>query len=464
MKKIVASVGLVALGASSLQPSASGQSLLGPDASKPWSIAATVRGFYDDNIATIPNDETIPPGEHRDVFGFEISPSATLRLDLQQTTIDLGTLYSFKDYNHTPIGSSGHTDQTFTFNADVNHSFNDQLKAHVGDGFVIGQEPDILRAGNAFSTFQRISGDNIRNFGSISLDDQLTPKFGLSLGYDNAFYDYSASGPTLTPSGYIYPPASGFFPGVIPEVQASPAGVLNRIENHVHLEGVYTFTPETKGLLGYSFTDVDFTKDEYIGGFLANPAAGITAANLVNPVKSDNRNYNEHVGYVGAQHTFCPELTGTIRAGASYTDYYNDPTQSASVTPYVAGDLKYTYAPESYLDVGISYDRNATDVVGLLGSGSYTVDSQAAVLFATVNHRITPQLFVNFTGQFQNNIYNGGAYNDKTEQYYLMGLNFEYRFNRYFSGDVGYEYDNLQSQLGRTYDRNRVYIGITASY
>jgi hypothetical protein len=29
---------------------------------------------------------------------------------------------------------------------------------------------------------------------------------------------------------------------------------------------------------------------------------------------------------------------------------------------------------------------------------------------------------------------------------------------------VGYNYDNVDSQLGRTYDRNRVYVGVTGSY
>ena len=55
MKKIVASVGLVALGASALQ-TASAQALVGPDASKPWSVSATIRGFYDDNPGTVAND------------------------------------------------------------------------------------------------------------------------------------------------------------------------------------------------------------------------------------------------------------------------------------------------------------------------------------------------------------------------------------------------------------------------
>ena len=132
MKKIVASVGLVAIGASGLQ-SASAQTLGAPDTSKPWSISATLRGFYDDNPGTIPNNTTLGPGEHRDSFGFEVSPAAALSWSVDQTTITLGALYSFRHYDHIPINSTGHNDNTFTFNAGLTHAFNEQISARVSD-------------------------------------------------------------------------------------------------------------------------------------------------------------------------------------------------------------------------------------------------------------------------------------------------------------------------------------------
>jgi hypothetical protein len=457
MKKIVASVGLVALGASSFQSSASAQDVVSPDSSKPWSVAATLRGFYDDNISTIPNDQVLAPGQHRDVVGYEVTPSATLNWALQQTTISLGALYSFKYYDRTPINSTEKTDQTFTFNGDLTHSFSDEYKARLADGFVIGQEPDTLRAGNTYSTFQRIPGDNIRNFASASFDAQFSPKLGASIGYDNAFYDYKAKGASLgSPVTFPGPP-----PTVALPVEASPAGALNRDENNVHIEGLYTLSPQTKLLLGYSFAAVDFTGNELIGGYVDPLNPGV----VVLPVMSSGRNYYEHRVYIGAEHNFSPQMTGNIRAGASYTDYYNDPTTDPSYTPYVVGDLKYTYAPDSYIDFGFSYDRNTTDVIGLSGNGSYTTDAQTAVAFLTLNHRITPQLNGSLIAEFQNNIYHGGIYENDTEQYYTLGLNLQYHFNQYVSAEVGYNYDRLESRdIGRTYDRNRVYIGVTAAY
>lgn len=450
MKKIVASVGLAALGASAL-PNASAQGVVAPDTSKPWSIAASLRGFYDDNTATLPNNVNPPAGEHRSSFGFEVSPSGALNWSPQeQTTINLGLLYSLKYYDNTPPFSSGHTDQTFTFNAGISHAFNEELKARASDSFVIGQEPDMLRAGNSFATFQRISGDNIRNYGSVGLDYQAAPKLGFGFGYDNAFYDYKAHGASIGPSGFFGIAA------IIP----SPAGVLNRDENRAHVEALYQIMPETKAILGYQFTEIDYSGNEYIGGFV-NPFFG----GLFDAVTSDSRNVRQHTVYVGLEHTFLPELTGSLRAGASYSDYYNDPSSSATYSPYVLASLRYTYARESYIEAGFSYDRSPTDVVGLSSGGSFALDAEAAVFYANLRHRLLPMLYGSLMGQFQNNIYNGGAFNNETDQYYLLGLELEYRFTPNFSAHLGYDYDKLDSSInGRAFDRNRVYIGVTASY
>src|SRR5215475_3303473 len=134
MKKIVASVGLVAIGVSGIE-SASAQALVGPDATKPWSLSATLRGFYDDNTATLPSNATLPAGSYRDSFGFEVAPSAALVWSVQQTTVNIGLLYSLKYFDHKPAGQTDHTSQAFTFNAGLTHSFNERIKMDVSDAF-----------------------------------------------------------------------------------------------------------------------------------------------------------------------------------------------------------------------------------------------------------------------------------------------------------------------------------------
>jgi hypothetical protein len=354
-------------------------------------------------------------------------------------------LFSLKYYTDTPVGSSAHDDESHTFNLALTHTFNERFSGRVSDSFDIGQEPDLLRAGNTFSTFQRFSGNNIRNYGTISVDAQMTPKFGFSVGYDNTLYDYQASGATITPVGVV----------------ASPAGTLNRIENGVHVEGLVTVQPETKALFGYRFTGINYTGDELIGGNV-NP---VTLA-VSNPIMSDTRNSYTHTLYVGGIHNFRPDLTGSLRVGASYTDYYNDPSSSASYTPYVDLSVKWTYAEDSYVEGGFTYNRNASDQINFgVTNNRFTLDEQSGTVFASVTHRLTPKIYGSLTGQYQNSIFNGGGTIDgEAENYYLFGLNLEYRFNPHISAHIGYNYDNLQSQIGRSFDRNRVYFGFTASY
>ena len=180
MKKIVASVGLVAVGASGLQaellPSLTAES------GKPWNVSATLRGFYDDNVNGYPNHATLPSGYYRDSTGFELSPALEFSFPMEQTTLSFGTVFSLKEYEHKPVGNDVNYDWTLDLHAAITHAFSERYQLSVRDSFVIGQEPDFLRAGNTFTTFQRISGSNERNYGVIDFSAQITPALGLDVG------------------------------------------------------------------------------------------------------------------------------------------------------------------------------------------------------------------------------------------------------------------------------------------
>jgi uncharacterized protein (PEP-CTERM system associated) len=106
---------------------------------------------------------------------------------------------------------------------------------------------------------------------------------------------------------------------------------------------------------------------------------------------------------------------------------------------------------------------NATDIFSAQG-GNLTTDAETTTVFGSLNHRILPHLYGNLTGQFQSSTLNGGTFNNDNELYYLVGLNLEYRFNLHLSTHIGYNYDKLDSDVGRSFDRNRVYVGVTATY
>ena len=311
-------------------------------------------------------------------------------------------------------------DHDHTFNLGVNHSFSERYKVALTDAFVIGQEPDALRVGSIASV-QRVAGNNIRNYGTIEFNGQLTPVFGIAVGYANQLFNYDR-----------------------PEFSAA----LDRIEHRAHVDGEWLIQPETKGILGYAYGQTVYTGDAPIGfGFM-----------------SKDRDNRSHTGYVGVDHSFRPDLSVSLRGGAQFIDFYNDSAFSSEVSPYVQASLKYTYMEESYIQVGLTQSRSATDQTGVSGS-DFVHDSDNTVVYGTIFHRIVPNLFGSLTGTFQNAVLNGGdTLNGKSEQFLQLGAGLQYRFNPNFSSEVGYNYDKLDGNTGREYSRNRVYIGLTASY
>jgi len=440
MKKFVASVSLVAVGASGLQ--AAVLPAMTAESGKPWTLSATLRGFYDDNVNGYSNSNTNSP---RDSFGFEFSPALEFSFPMEQTALSFGTVFSIKEYENKPANNDVNYDWTLDLHAALTHRFSDRYQLSVTDSFVIGQEPDFLRAGNTFNTFQRISGSNERNYGKIIFSAQITPELGAEVGYENTYYSYADN--HYSKNTTVVPPV----------VSASHAGLLDELDNLVHLDLRYQLQPQTIGVVGYQFRLTD-----YIGN---QPIA-------YDPVRrqdivSNERNALMNYLYVGLEHNFRPDLTGAFRVGGYYTDYYNNPNDQNAVSPYAQLSLRYTYLPESSLEFGFNYDYSAASSVNVnANTGSFTLNTQSATVYAALNHRIRPKLYGNIIAQYQNSMYYGGLYDGKGENYYLVGLNLQYRFTPNFSTEVGYNYDLVTSDVTeyQGYDRNRIYIGVRGSY
>jgi|HubBroStandDraft_6_1064221.scaffolds.fasta_scaffold657680_2 hypothetical protein len=183
------------------------------------------------------------------------------------------------------------------------------------------------------------------------------------------------------------------------------------------------------------------------------------------PYYSNSRDNRSYYGFVGGQHQFLENLTGQFDVGAQYTSYYNDPTANNSWGPYADASLIYTYLPGSYVQVGLNQTRNATDTVSINNSGQITLDQESTVLFAAINHCITPKLIGSVVGNFQYSVYNEGAYNSQSAELYDLGLNLTYNFTPHFGMDAGYNFDWYTTPVpGQGYTRNRVYLGVTATY
>ncbi len=425
MKKLLTSAGLVAIGVSGLQ-AAYAPTLSSMQTTKPWSVSAALRGFYDDNYTTSPNNIK------RSTVGYELTPSASLNLPLDQTFIGLSYEYSLRYFedrrNHK-------YDQSHKFDARLDHAFTERYKLELSDSFVIAQEPEVLSPGGAVAIPLRTEGNNVRNLGSISFTAQLTELFGLEFRYQNTFYDYKQD-------------ASNAALGA-----PSRSALLDRDEHLAAINLRWQLRPETVGIVGYQFGFVDFSSKESIGN---DP---FTGANI----NSDIRNSRSHYLYIGADHRFNSQLNASIRLGGQYVDYYKQ--KDTTVSPYADASLAYQFTPESSIQAGIHHTRTRTDVATIVSGKDVTSDQEVTAVYAQLNHKITPHLLGSILVQGQRGTFERGTADGDIEYYFLASANLAYQFNTHLLAEAGYNFDRVDSdQSGRSYSRNRVYVGIRATY
>ncbi len=433
MKKIFVSVGLAAVGAAGL-PTAFAQGMEAGATPKIWNVAANLRGFYDDNYA-VANNKT-------GSFGFEFTPSISANVALKQT--DIGVKYTFGMFYYLQRADNGMDPMDYSHQGDfwLDHTFNERFKINLSDSLAIGQDPKLVQGGAVV----RVQGNNVANHATATLNSQWTRQFSTATHYGNNLFIYSNGG-TNSPSN------------------PSDAAQLNRMEQSVGTDFQWHFQPETMGFVGYNFTWVRYNGNAQI----ASPFI------LINPPKaprtihyySDARDNNAHYGYVGVQHEFSPNLSSSLKAGVSETDMYNDPVSpSTSLAPYVDFSATYTYIPGCYVQVGVTQDQNATDVVTPGANGHLTQYQQTSVFYMDVNHRFTPKLSASLNTQYQYSTYKDGAYsNDTGDSSISTGINLNYQINRNLSAQAGYTFDELFSSInGRGNSRNTVYLGLGANY
>jgi hypothetical protein len=434
MKKIITSAGLVVLGAASLQ-SVNAQDLASPNAAKPWSVSLALRGFYDSNY------DTQPGANAKSSFGMEVTPSASYNFNNGgPTTAGVSAVYTLKYYADRVDNDADHSYQV---NAHVDHNFNENYSAKVSDSFVVAQEAELVNEpGTAEATFLRANGNNIRNTVHSDFMAQLTPVIGLQFSYNNNFYDYANDN------------------GV-----GSYAALLNRLEHLATLDLRYKVLPQTTALVGYQFGYVDYTSDEPL-------AVATSAKGVVSNLDPSSRDVYEHYIYGGVDHTFTTALTGSLRVGAEYADYFNDDSTSGAWNPYVDASLSWRYLPGSTITVGVHHALNQTDVAGTglstgaaLSQANLVLNQESTLGYINLVHKITGDLTGTLMAQIQNSSYNGGSFDGFTDNYYMLGASLSYMIKPWIMAETGYTLDRLDSDIpGREFTRNRVYLGLRTVY
>ena len=443
MKTIVTCASIAAVGAVGLQA----QELRDPAPSKPWSVGLKVRGFYDDNYTTAPNNQNpaaYAPGmavrEKLSSWGFNVNPNIAVDWLQDMTTIRLKYEYDARWYADRP---GNKWDQTHQVRLGVDHRFSECYSLEVYDSLVIGQEPGILapNAAPGYATFQRTDGSNLRNYGGAALNMQYTEQLGARVAYANTLYDYEDS-------GYI----------------GSMSSLLDRMNQQATADLRWRFTPTTVGLLGYQFENVDQNSSDPIGRYIDPGTGTVTFA------PANLRNRRSHFMFVGGTHDLAVKHLVNWRAGAQYADY---PDAIASMEgskwlPYVDVMYQYLLAEQSRFQFGARHQMYQTDVTFAAPNfiqQAPTQDAATTTIYSSVSYDITPRLVGMARGSLQFSKFNGGFYDSKLDSFYTADINLRYEINRYLDAEVGYAWDRLDSDISlRRYTRNRVYFGFIGRY
>jgi hypothetical protein len=447
MNKITTTAGIVALGAASIQAAVNAPAPGSQEATKPWSISASLRGFYDDNYSTSPKHL------ERDSLGFEVAPSASLNLIRDQTALGLSYAYSMRWYEDRDDAGMSSADHAHQVNGKLSHAFTPRFKLDLSDSFVYAQEPELIETqGGVATSFLRGDGDVVRNHALASFSAGLTENLTAVIGYANEFYDYDEEGLN------------------------SRSALLDRMEHLASLNLRAVVLPKTVVVGGYQYEVVDYRGDDQIGRDIFAPFGVPEIA-----YDSEERNSTSHYIYAGVDQGITPTLNASLRAGAQFTQYddlnqvlvFNPELEDDRLSPYVDANATWLYMPGSYAQLGVRHQIAQSDV-GFISTGSGlspNLDSESSSIYGSVSHRFFGAFVANVIASYQHSNYDVERGDEFSDDYFMVGVNLTYEINKFLALEAGYNFDKLDSELDegagedfRSFDRNRVYVGVRGTY
>jgi hypothetical protein len=217
------------------------------------------------------------------------------------------------------------------------------------------------------------------------------------------------------------------------------------------------FDPTSTGMIGVRFLGTSNTGDDYLAPVYGPVTAALTPM-------SDYRNSRAYFGFVGWDKEFSPQLSTALRAGGQVADFYN--ADESFVTPYGDATLNYKYGEGSVFNVGVKYSIYNTDVAKSQDYVGTVLATKTMAVYGGLVQRITAKLSAHLRGQWQYMDYIGsGSYAGDIDNYFMADVGLTYTLNENLALDGGYLYDRLDSDIPyRSYNRNRAFFGIRATY
>ena len=386
---------------------------------KIWEVSATLKGFYDDNVTTAPNNEV-------ESGGIEFSPALSLNYgDGTDLDISAGYAYGLRWYDDRPTDDQDHGHE---LGLSLNKAFTDTSRLSLSESYVVAQEPALLDGGTPL----RLEGDNTRNTFQAGYKRILSGKTGLELGYGNSLYDYD---------------------------DRTFSSLLDRQVNSFSVDGFHYLDEQTELVVGYKFAATDFDGPK------------VSGSNTALAFDPDARDNDSHFAYVGLSRTLNAQLAVEGLVGIQSADFDNADRMPDVVTdddpssPFADVRFTWSYAEDSSVVGGVMMLRTATDL--------RAADQETTAIYAQLRHRFTdlsPDLYGTITGRYQSSELNGGGagVDGKDEELNLFGVGLSYNISESMWAELSYNFDELQSDVrvygDRSFDRNYVSIGIGARY
>ena len=365
-----------------------------------YTITASLRETYDDNVNTTKDDK---------VSALETSFTPSVLVDFPSVNSDFSARETFGVTYYSAGGSGVAGDDkpsinlTDEFVAQYQKSFSDRYTLNASEQFRYYSEPSIYEStGTLYS-----NGSYISNIFNPVFTAQWTPLFSTTTTYSNTVIRYQ---------------------------DALQALQQNSIENTESQSFNYAVFPKITLSVGAIADDISYEQND--------------------------RGYNSYTLYAGAQWEPLPSLTLVGRVGGSYTLADQAP---ASVTPYIDAEIDWTLGQKSSLNFIYTHEVVPTDQFGADGevvdrfSGAFNYN-----LTSRISTNL--QLIYSYADVTQTLLIGGllPAYTEN-DYGASVGATYHYDNYVDFEGGFS-TYGISSGLSERDYNRNQVYLGVRGTY
>ncbi len=370
---------------------------------KPFTVFATIREVYDDNIFTTHDNKT-------DQFETVIEPSILFNYPMDQTLFQ--ARYTFgATYYPDRAGSS--FDLSHDFLGRINHSFSDRFNIDARDRVLNTDQPQVSNG----ATVNRVAGSYTNNTFTLQGTAQWMPKFNTVTTYTNDYFAYDD-------------PTQSVF--------------NDRDVNTLQHDFDYLLTPVLTLVAGGIFNDVSYDNK-------FTPVAGGTDV---------SRDWTSYTGYVGANYNLTPELQVSGRLGAVESEYDRG---GSDLEPYGEATINWQIGARSSLAFDYTHTATQTDINFYSAAISDSFSLTGRYQFTPkISGRIQGSYSQN-TDLANAGVTNDLG--DYHEDVLGIDVGVGYDLTRYLNLNLAYTFADITSDNDAlSYTRNQISLGLTATY